>query len=204
MCTTASESIGLPVREDSHAVAMFRMVLREHGDLCRRRREIEVYAERYLKDDADYRMLQSIPGIGPICALTILAEAGDLRRFSHYRKFLKYCGLDLSTQQSGRSKGISRISKHGSKRLHQAFWLAAVVAIRLRENTFRTKYERYIAPDPRDKDLQRKAYAAVAAKMARVAHSLIKSGQDYRSFHEEAVPGGRIYATGAVEAMMTS
>jgi transposase len=198
---SASESIGLPVSDDSEAVAMFRIVLKEYGDLCRRRREIEAYAGQYLKYHADYQMLQTIPGIGRICALTILAEAGNLRRFSHHKKFLKYCGLDLSTQQSGRFKGISKISKHGSRRLRQAFWLAAIVAIRLRENTFRTKYERYIASDPKNKDLHRKAYTAVAAKMARVAYSLIKSGQDYRCFHEEAVPGGRIPAQRAVEAI---
>jgi transposase len=32
---------------------------------------------------------------GAIMALTILAEAGDLRRFGHHRQFLSYCGLDL-------------------------------------------------------------------------------------------------------------
>lgn len=201
---TASESIALPVSEESEAVAMFRMVLREHGDLCRCRKEIEACADRHLKDHPDYQMLQSIPGIGPICALTILAEAGDLRRFSHYKKFLRYCGLDLSTQQSGRFKGISKISKRGSRRLRHAFWIAATVAIRLRENTFRTKYERYMCSDPKNKDLQRKAYTAVAAKIARVAYSLIKSGQDYRSFHEEALPGRRIPSLRAVEALMTS
>lgn len=38
------------------------------------------------------------PGIGPVNALTIIAEAGDLRRFHHHRQFLKFCGLDLSTR----------------------------------------------------------------------------------------------------------
>jgi hypothetical protein len=32
-----------------------------------------------------------------------LAEAGDLRRFRHHRQFLKFCGLDLATYQSGSS-----------------------------------------------------------------------------------------------------
>jgi transposase len=30
-------------------------------------------------------LLTTIPGIGPINAMTILAEAGDLRRFRHHR-----------------------------------------------------------------------------------------------------------------------
>ncbi len=51
-----------------------------------------------LGDNDDFRRLKQIPGIGPILALTILAETGDLRRFHHHRQFLKFCGLDLATQ----------------------------------------------------------------------------------------------------------
>ena len=50
------------------------------------------------------------PGIGPIVALTVLAEAGDLRRFSHYRKFLNYCGLALATSQSGKRSTVPQLS----------------------------------------------------------------------------------------------
>ena len=78
---TARESIGLPVPEDSEAVRMFRLVLQEHQDLCRMRRAIEARAELYLKDNADYLRLRTIPGIGAVIALIILAEAGDLQRF---------------------------------------------------------------------------------------------------------------------------
>jgi hypothetical protein len=46
-----------------------------------------------------------VPGVGPIIALTILTEAGDLRRFGHHRQFLKFCGLDLATYQSGKFRG---------------------------------------------------------------------------------------------------
>jgi len=53
----------------------------------------------------------SVPGIGPIKALTILAEAEALRRFRHHRQFLKFCGMDLATVQSGLFRGRSRISK---------------------------------------------------------------------------------------------
>ena len=67
--------------------------------------------------------------------------------------------------------------------------LAATVAIRQRENSFRSKYERYVRKDPNDADLCRKARTAVAAKMARVAHALIKQGVDYRGYHEAAIPG---------------
>ena len=54
-------------------------------------------ADAMLRDSADYKALRKVPGIGPVIALTILAEGGDLRRFRHHRQFLKFCGLDLST-----------------------------------------------------------------------------------------------------------
>jgi transposase len=38
-------------------------------------------AESLLKDSADYQSLRRIPGVGPITAMTVIAEAGDLRRF---------------------------------------------------------------------------------------------------------------------------
>jgi len=193
---TAASSIGLPVAEDSEAMRMFRIVLQEHQDLCSLRQSIEKRANLYLKDNKDYKRLQSIPGIGPVIALTILAEAGDLRRFSHYKKFLKYCGMNLSTQQSGNFRGMSKLSKFGNARLRCAFWMAGTIAIRMRENTFRKKYENYIKADPGNPDLKRKAYTAVAAKMARVAYGLIKSERDYRGFFESSIPSGKIPSVG--------
>jgi len=187
---TARTSIALPVAPDAPAVAMFRLVIAEARHLIRQRDAIERTAGELLGAHADYRRLQQIPGIGPINALTVLAEAGDLRRFGHHRQFLKFCGLDLATHQSGQFRGRTKLSKRGNARLRRTFWMAAQVAIRQRENGFRDKVERYVAGDRQDADLRRKAFTAVTAKMARVAHALIKAGADYRPFVEGPVPGG--------------
>jgi transposase len=72
------------------------------------------------------------------------------------------------------------MSKRGNARLRYAFWMAAGSAIRQRRNTFRLKYDRYVASDPSNADLKRKAFSAVAAKMARVVHALINSDTDYQ------------------------
>jgi hypothetical protein len=189
---TADKTIGLPVSEDSEAIRMFRIVLHEHQRLSQVRADIEARAELVLGKDVDFVRLKTLPGVGPILSLTILAEAGDLRRFRHHRQFLKYCGFDLSTLQSGQYRGKAKLSKRGNSRLRYAFWMAATIAIRMRDNSFRDKFTRYVASDPSDADLKRKAYTAVAAKMARVAHGMIKNGADYRPFHERAVPGGAI------------
>lgn len=182
----AKNSVGVPVGEDSQAIRTFRMVLNEYLHVCRLRQQLEEQAQLFLADHPDFARLQTIPGVGPVVALTILAESGDLRRFAHHRQYLNFCGLDLCTDQSGRSRGPSRLSKRGNARLRNVFWLAAVIAIHKRENTFRAKFERYISSDPKNPDLKRKAYTAVAAKVARVAYGLLKSNTDYRRFFEAA------------------
>nr|WP_313617414.1 IS110 family transposase [Agrobacterium sp.] len=188
---TARTSIGLPLPLDAPAIRMLRMVVAEARSLIRQRNEIEAQADELLRHSRDYQILRQIPGIGPINALTIIAEAGDLRRFHHHRQFLKFCGLDLSTQQSGQYRGQTRLSKFGNARLRRTLWIAGQVAIRQRENGFRHKFERYIARDRDNPDLRRKAMTAITAKMARVVHAVVKSGSDYRPFVEGRVPGGR-------------
>jgi transposase len=107
---TAAPSVGLPVSAESSAVAMFRLVLAEMRSLIHQRDVIEAHADQLSQDRDDYRRLQHIPGIGPIIALTMIAEAGDLRRFGHHRQFLKFCGLDLATYQFGQFRGQTKLS----------------------------------------------------------------------------------------------
>ncbi|SCM65949.1 hypothetical protein KARMA_0119 [Donghicola eburneus] len=181
---TAKASVGLPIARDSDAALMFRMVLAEGRSLIAQRNAIEDRAVDLLKNHRDYQLLTSIPGIGPINALTILAEAGDLRRFGHHRQFLKFCGMDLATIQSGTFRGQSKLSKYGNVRLRRTLWMAGQVAILQKTNSFRDKFERYIARDRHNLHLRRKAYTAIAAKMARTVHGIIKRGEPYRPFFE--------------------
>jgi len=181
---TAYESVGLPVAESSEAITMLRMVLAQGRSLIAQRNAIEERAVTLLGDHPDYKLLCTMPGIGPINALTILAEAGDLRRFAHHRQFLKFCGMDLATHQSGTFRGQTKLSKYGNARLRRTFWMAGQVAVLQKTNSFRDKFERYISKDRDNPNLKRKAYTAIAAKMARSAHAIIKSGQPYRPFYE--------------------
>jgi len=200
MWDTAHQSTALPHEVGSLAVETFRITLRQLQHLNETRADLERRAETILSDNADYKQLRTLPGVGPIIALMILAEAGDLRRFNHHRQFLKYCGLDLAKHQSGAMRGREQLSKRGNARLRLAFWMAGTIAVRLRENSFSDKYERYIRTAPGDADLKRKALTAVCAKMARVAYGLIKSNRSYQQFYEQSLPSGSIPLCRAVEA----
>jgi transposase len=71
----------------------------------------------------------SIPGIGPTPAAIILAEIGDIGRFSSSDKLQAFAGLDPSTYHSGKFKADrTPMVKHGSTYLRRALMQAARLA----------------------------------------------------------------------------
>jgi hypothetical protein len=78
----AQRSIALPVATYTAAIGMFRLMLEQYLTLGRLREHIAQDAEAAVGQDADCRRLMTAPGIGLTTALTIVAEAGDLRRFA--------------------------------------------------------------------------------------------------------------------------
>jgi transposase len=122
------------VSPDSDAIHKFRMMLAEGRSLKRQRNAIEDRAVELLGWRPDFQLLRTIPGIGPINALTILAETGDLHRFHHHRQFLKFCGMDLATIQLGMFRGRRKNSKCGNARLRSTLWLAGQTAVLKKAN----------------------------------------------------------------------
>ena len=92
--------------------------------------------------------------------------------------------MDLATVQSGMVRGQSKISKYGNARLRRTLWMAGQTAALKKTNSFRDKFERYISKDRHNAHLRRKAYTAIAAKMARTVHAVVKHGEPYRPFFE--------------------
>ncbi len=84
--------------------------------------------------------------------------------------------MDLATIQSGTFRGERKLSKYGNARLRRTLWMAGQVAVSQRANSFRDKFERYITKDRHNTNLRRKASTAIAAKMARTVHAVVKSG----------------------------
>ena len=80
----------------------------------------------------------TIPGIGNILGSMILAEIGDINRFSSAKKLVAFAGLDPIVSQSGNFENITGpISKRGSPDLRYALFNAANVARKTDENLMR-------------------------------------------------------------------
>jgi len=74
----------------------------------------------------DVKYLDSIPGITPFLAATILAELLPLERFQRINQIIAFAGLDPSVKQTGGKRGThGPISKRGSPTLREALFLAA-------------------------------------------------------------------------------
>ena len=78
----------------------------------------------------EFELLLSIPGVGPILALTIMLETGTIDRFKKVGDFTSYCRCVRAKRQSnGKSKGRNN-SKNGNPHLAWAFVEVVHQAIR--------------------------------------------------------------------------
>ncbi len=135
-------------------------------------------AMKNLLDQIDSPVL-SIPGISTVLGSMIVAEIGDIHRFSNHNKLLAYAGLDPSIYQSGKFNPASgSMVKRGSSYLRWALLFAA----RTVPNSS-TVFQSY-----RDKKLAEGkhfnvASSHVAKKLVRVIYSLLKTNSTFRDFH---------------------
>jgi transposase len=97
--------------------------------LNRQIESIESTVLKYLKPSPEYKMLRSVPGIGPVIAWTIVLEAGDLNRFANVGHFASYCRcVDSRRTSNEKRKGKNNV-KNGNEYLAWAFFEAAHFAI---------------------------------------------------------------------------
>jgi transposase len=141
----AQRTIALPM-SSSPAATTFPIATRALLAAVRGATAMESQADALLADSLDYQSLKSVPGVGSVIALVILAEAGDLRRFAASSPVPEVLrpGSGEEPIRSFRSRE-DKLSKRGNARLRWALWMAAMSAARMRENAFRDKYQRYIA-----------------------------------------------------------
>ena len=79
------------------------------------------------------RRLRTIPGVGPITALTWALEVGDTSRFRSIKQAISYCGLCSAEKSSADKVMRTPISKQRNKHIQQVLVEAARLAPRYSE-----------------------------------------------------------------------
>ena len=89
-------------------------------------KELRAYARR----QAGCKALMGHYGIGPLVAVTILAELGDCTRFSSSRHAVRYAGMDITVYQSDQHRAPGHLRRQGPPALRWAMFEAAQSASR--------------------------------------------------------------------------
>jgi transposase len=84
----------------------------------------------YARHQPGCKALTQHYGIGPLTAVTILAELGDPNRFSSSREAVRYAGLDITVHQSDQRRAPGHLSRQGPTALRWALFEAAQCARR--------------------------------------------------------------------------
>lgn len=76
-------------------------------------------------------LIQSIPGVGFISAVSIMAEIGDFSAFEKPKQLVAYFGLDPTVRESGKFKATqTRLSKRGSRIARRVLFRVVLACIR--------------------------------------------------------------------------
>jgi transposase len=124
-----------------------------------------------------YRLLRTIPGVGPTVAAILVAEIGDIAWYTKFSQLRKLAGLDIVRQQSGQWAGTGRISKAGRALLRWALYQAALGAARTPAG--RAWLAALRAKRQGDRFAFFKAVVELAAKVLRIVWGVWRSGRPY-------------------------
>lgn len=130
------------------------------------------------KENLMAQLLMTIPGIGPIVAMYIVAETGDITRFSSYRQFASYAGIVPSLAASAGKTKKGHITKQGSKYLRTAFIEAAHAVPRIKKSRLNIFFRKKIV-----RMGYRKAIVATAHKLLQIAFYVLKNQTPYQEIY---------------------
>ncbi len=133
--------------------------------------KVEWYIQQQAKQHkpAHFHLLKSVWGIGPILALTIIYEIGDIERFASVQKFASYARLvKCKAESAGKTYGTQG-NKIGNAHLKWAFSEAAVLYLRGNK-----KAQKYLLKLQKRMS-KAKALSALAHKIGRCVYFMLKN-----------------------------
>lgn len=141
--------------------------------------ELEAELFALLEHNDDYQRLQTIPGVGPVIAATLLASVGDAHYFKNGRQMAAWIGLTPRQHASGDKSRMMGISKRGDRTLRKMLIHGARTVLNW-SGSKTDKLSLWL------KALSSRAHpckviVALANKMARIAWAVLATKQPYRA-----------------------
>lgn len=138
-CSEEAQIIGLPIPKlsikISTSIVLINTLNSQIDNLLDNMEILILNNSNSSKIKTNLELLQSIPGIGRITAITILAELGDISSFKNAKKLVAFFGIDCSVNQSGKFNSTNnKISKRGTRIGRRALYTVALASIRKTRN----------------------------------------------------------------------
>lgn len=127
-------------------------------------------------------LLKSMPGVGTIIALTILAEVGDIERFNSPKALCSWAGLTPKVHSSDKVVHHGHITKEGSRHLRTAMVQAATVTCRVSRRWYVTHSHLALRCG------RRAARVAIARRLLTVIYHMWKKDQPYQEPYGQYQP----------------
>jgi len=128
----------------------------------------------------DYK-LTSMPGIGITVASKLIAEIGDIRRFSNADKLARFAGV-APVKFSSAGKGKEQSSRQGNRQLHGLFYFLAVTMVSVPKNgtpnhpVFHSYYMRKIG----EGKTKSQALVCIMRRLVNIVYGMMKNKTEYR------------------------
>ena len=117
-----------------HFIQMIRIIDKQTDKLLKQIRK-SVNAKPNSQIARQVELLQTIPGVGFLSAVTLVCEIGDFNSFRRPKQLYAYFGLDPKVRQSGNFNGNElRMSKRGSPVARRSLYVLALQSVSLRKN----------------------------------------------------------------------
>lgn len=123
------------------------------------------------------QLLTTIPGIGPISAVTMVLKVPDARVFRSARHFAAWIGLTPRESSTAGRQRLGGISREGDETLRRLLVVGATAVIKVADKPGRGSewLRKLLGRKP-----PKVAAVALANKMARIAWAMMVSGEAYR------------------------
>ena len=166
------EMMDKELRPSARQVVADHLALLDH--LGERIRSLEKSISLNEKQDHSVNLLKSMPGVGRLIALIILAEVGDIRRFHSPKALCSWAGLTPRVHNSDAVVQHGHITKEGSRYLRTAMVRAATVSCRVSPKWYRVHEHLALRCG------RRAARVAVARRLLSVIYYMWKRDQPYQ------------------------
>lgn len=153
-----------------HQLSILEVIKKEHASILKSLRQLS-REERHV---TVCKTLETTPGVGPLTSIKLKLELITMDRFSNTDKLLAYIGFVPTTNQSGESQRVGKMTNRGRSELRKTLIETAWIAIK-HDPELAVKYEEW-----KKQKSANKAIVKIAVKLVRRIRHIWIHNEPYR------------------------